>query len=430
MNLARLCLLFAALALAPVLAAGEGATGGAIRITPHEPEVPDEDDRPPVRWALVRRLPEEPEIDGDLDLVLWEEAEVLDGFVFDGPEDKVRLWVAVGHRGGAFYVAGRAEGDVGEDDRFEVLFDTWGDRESMQRMAVRGDGARSFRTRVEGRVEAWRPRAEVATRTQRGGWTFEARIPREAFADPDNDAFGFNVLYRGQVSAAWNPPAPSPDATVSLGRLAYEHRPLSIVEARVGVLTVGENRLRLAVANAAPERRRARLLLNVESADGRSTQRRYRFEARPEGETLIAVGFPLVGQSPFVLEVFLLDPDLRRLAAVYRRGMEPAESLEMEVVEQDADGLTARFAWPFPPVVREGLTLVATLTEVGGAQTLVSERLELDEHGGAIVRFSTADLAPGDYRARANIQRGRSLIRTKSLRLRVGEEGLEEAEEG
>lgn len=399
--------------------------GGAIRVLPWHEARPDE--RADVRWALAKRLPEAPEIDGVPDEALWEQAGALDGFSYEGPQDKVRLWAAVGHADGHLFVAGRAEGEVGPDDRFVVLFDSWGDRESAQTMAVRADGARSFRAWAEGRPASWRPGADVATHAEDGAWAFEARFPRTDFADPDNDALGFNLLYMGAVRAAWNPPAAPVEAIPPLGRLAYEHRPLTVIEARVGVLGRGENRLALRVANSSAGRLGARVLINVEDDRGRSVQRRYRFDARPAGNTDVAMWFPLPGDGPYTLGIFLLDEELRRHTALYRRNIRPAETLKAEVAEQDADGLTLRLDWPIPPPRREALELIATLMRASAGEVLARAQMDAEEHPGAEVRVVARDLDKGEYRVRLILSRRGLVLRSRTVNLRVGEEGLEEA---
>lgn len=404
---------------------GRATGGGAIRILPLDEERPDE--RAIVRWALAKHLPDSPEIDGVIEADLWEQAGALEGFSFEGDGGNVRLWAAAGHAEEHLFVAARAEGEVRRDDRFVVLFDAWGDRQSAQAMTIRADGARSLRGWAEGRPVSWRPHAEVATHFEEGAWAFEARIPRRDFADPDNDALGFNLLYQGAVRAAWNPPAAPAGDIPPLGRLAYEHRPLCVLEARVGVLGRGENRLALRVANSARERLPARVLINVEDARGRSVQRRYRFDARPAGDTAVAMWFPLPGDGPFTLGVFLLDEDLRRHAALYRRSIRPAETLEAEVADQDADGATFHLSWPITGPRREALELVATLTQAPAGETMARGNLDVTEHPGAAVRVATTGLEGGEYRVRLILSRGGLVVRSRTAHLRVGEDGLEEA---
>ncbi|MHB1223342.1 MAG: carbohydrate binding family 9 domain-containing protein [Gemmatimonadaceae bacterium] len=161
-----------------------------------------------------------PRIDGVLDDDVWRDAEPSSDFVQSEPQEgepaSERTVVQVAYDDDALYVAAYLHDaspdalivndirkDFREDDQdsFEVLLDTFGDRRNGYVFITNPEGARSDRQVAnEGREinTSWDAMWEVRTRRVADGWTVEMAIPFRAIRfDPSaGDSWGINFSRR------------------------------------------------------------------------------------------------------------------------------------------------------------------------------------------------------------------------------------------
>jgi hypothetical protein len=171
-------------------------------------------------------------IDGVLDEEVWKRAEPASDFVqsepLEGQPGTEKTEVRVAYDADNLYiaaklfdgnVAGLIVNDIKKDfreedqDDFEVLLDTFGDRRNGYVFSTNIEGARHDRqVALEGREinQSWDAVWEVRTRVESDGWTVEMRIPFRALRfDPvNNRAWGVNFsrhIRRKNEVVFWSP---------------------------------------------------------------------------------------------------------------------------------------------------------------------------------------------------------------------------------
>ncbi len=161
-----------------------------------------------------------PKLDGALDDALWRSAEPATGFVQAEPREgapaseRTEVWVAFD--GGTLYIAAylhdsapgalvvndiRDDFQEADQDDFEVLLDTFGDRRNGYVFITNAEGAKADRQVAnEGREinTSWDAAWTVATRRVADGWTAEMAIPFRAlrFGGGTTQRWGINFSRR------------------------------------------------------------------------------------------------------------------------------------------------------------------------------------------------------------------------------------------
>ncbi len=191
--------------------------------------------------ASVHRLPADHEIRGIPDEAVWSEIPEIGPFVQsvprsgDRPTEATHVWIA--YTKDMLYIAARCEdheidkivaknmgrdSSFGEDDRLEIVLDTFHDRRNAYYFATNPVGVL-----VDGRIsENQEPAVEwdgiwnVRTHIAEGGWTAEFGIPFKTLGfNPDVASWGFNIsryLGRLRETSRWA----SPSFDVELHNLA------------------------------------------------------------------------------------------------------------------------------------------------------------------------------------------------------------------
>ncbi|HEV8581880.1 MAG TPA: DUF5916 domain-containing protein [Thermoanaerobaculia bacterium] len=191
--------------------------------------------RPSQDYSLeIHRLSSAPVIDGKLDDAVWQEGNLLDGFIqFDpnrGQPASERTEARVGYDSQNIYfgircydrepakILGsgmRPDLDLGQDDSITIVLDTFHDRRNGFLFQVNPLGARTDAlVRNEGEeVNAdWDGLWEAAAVRDAQGWTVEIAIPFKTlrFNHDDPQSWGFNIsryITRRQETSFWKPMA-------------------------------------------------------------------------------------------------------------------------------------------------------------------------------------------------------------------------------
>jgi len=189
--------------------------------------------RPPQSYSLdLHRLSRAPVIDGKLDDEVWQEGNLLDGFIQTDPDQgkpaSEKTEVRVGYDSHSLYfgircydrepakVLGsgmRPDTDLSQDDSVSVILDTFRDRRNGFLFQVNPVGARTdalVRNEGEEINVDWDGLWEAATARDSQGWTAEIAIPFKTlrFSHGDLQAWGFNVsryITRRQEISFWKP---------------------------------------------------------------------------------------------------------------------------------------------------------------------------------------------------------------------------------
>jgi hypothetical protein len=209
---------FAGSHVAPVAAQGREA--------PAAPVVPPETGR----VASAVHVAEAPIIDGTLDDRMWQDAMPLTGFVqaepFEGQPGSERTEVRLLYDDEAIYVAvtcydrdpsqivttdTRRDAGLGEMDSFQMIFDTYRDRQNGFIFGTNAAGAQyDAQVRDQGDpATSWDGSWEVQTAVTAIGWTAEFRIPlRTLRYGPPPQLFGLNFfrnIQRTRERTYWAP---------------------------------------------------------------------------------------------------------------------------------------------------------------------------------------------------------------------------------
>jgi uncharacterized protein DUF5916/cellulose/xylan binding protein with CBM9 domain len=180
----------------------------------------------------IRRLSVAPVIDGKLDEPVWQEGNLLDGFIQFEPEigqpASERTEVRVGYDSHNLYFgilcydrepakilasAMRVDSEMSQDDSITIVLDTFHDRRNGFLLAVNPLGGKTdalLRNEGEEVNVDWDGLWDVATQRDSLGWTVEIAIPFKTlrFSRADSQTWGFNVrryITRRQEQSFWKP---------------------------------------------------------------------------------------------------------------------------------------------------------------------------------------------------------------------------------
>ncbi|HEY0552899.1 MAG TPA: carbohydrate binding family 9 domain-containing protein, partial [Thermoanaerobaculia bacterium] len=186
----------------------------------------------------IRRLSVAPKIDGKLDDVVWQEANLLDNFIqiepLSGQPATQRTEVRVGYDAENLYFGVRcfdsepgkivgssrsADASLASDDTISIILDTFHDRRNGFLFIVNPIGAKTdglIRNEGEEVNTDWNGLWRAVTSRDSQGWTAEIAIPFRTLRFPSGKAmqdWGFNVrrfVARTQESTLWRPIARRP----------------------------------------------------------------------------------------------------------------------------------------------------------------------------------------------------------------------------
>lgn len=195
----------------------------------------------PQSYSLdIHRLSRAPVIDGKLDEAVWQEGNLLDGFVqFDphrGQPVSEKTEARVGYDAHNLYfgirchdsepakILGsgmRPDSDLSQDDSISIILDTFHDRRNGFLFQVNPLGARTdalLRNEGEEVNVDWDGLWEAATVRDAQGWVVEIAIPFKTlrFSRADSQTWGFNIsryITRRQETAFWKQIARQPGFT-------------------------------------------------------------------------------------------------------------------------------------------------------------------------------------------------------------------------
>ncbi len=180
----------------------------------------------------IQRLSSAPVIDGKLDDAVWQEGNLLDGFIqFEpamGQPVSEKTEVRVGYDGASIYFgvrcydrepqkifggAMRADADLGQDDSVSIILDTFRDQRNGFVLTVNPLGAKTdalLRNEGEELNVDWDGLWDAATRRDSEGWTAEIAIPFKTlrFSRTEQQSWGFNIrrfITRRQEQSFWKP---------------------------------------------------------------------------------------------------------------------------------------------------------------------------------------------------------------------------------
>ncbi|MGE0394666.1 MAG: carbohydrate binding family 9 domain-containing protein, partial [Vicinamibacterales bacterium] len=158
-------------------------------------------------------------VDGALDDEAWQVAKAMDGFLqaeplqgqaasettevrvlFDDEAVYVGAWLNDADPAGIVTTSERRDAFLGDQDSFQVVFDTFHDRQNGFLFGTNASGVQ-FDAQVRNQVpnSNWDGSWEVRTRRSEKGWTAEFRIPlRTLRYGPSPQTWGMNFLRRVQ----------------------------------------------------------------------------------------------------------------------------------------------------------------------------------------------------------------------------------------
>ncbi len=210
----------------------------ALGVAAQEPpqgsaEPPAAEAQTPPEYVLdIRRLSGAPVIDGKLDDAVWQEGNLLDGFIQNEPEmgkpASEKTEARIGYDSHNLYFgircydrepdkilggAMRTDAEMSQDDSITIVLDTFHDRRNGFMLQVNPLGGKLdalLRNEGEEINVDWDGLWEAATERDSQGWTVEIAIPFKTlrFSRAESQTWGFNIrryITRRQEQSFWKP---------------------------------------------------------------------------------------------------------------------------------------------------------------------------------------------------------------------------------